>query len=72
MGFSILLIKAFEIFEINEPASAGFFFKNHSSTNRHEWSPAMAEVMARLAEANHPTQIPCWKGRWGLQRRPFV
>lgn len=25
MGFSVLLIKAFEVFKINEPASAGFF-----------------------------------------------
>jgi hypothetical protein len=29
MGISVLLIKAFEVFEINEPASAGFLSTSH-------------------------------------------
>ncbi|MBI6565378.1 tyrosine-type recombinase/integrase [Pseudomonas synxantha] len=39
MGFSDLLITAFETFVINEPASAGFFIKGHlASTTLHPYS----------------------------------
>lgn len=34
MGFSVLLIKAFEVFKINEPASAGFYQPPMARRNR--------------------------------------